>query len=133
MSNQHVILFDGICNFCNSSVNFIIKRDHKNIFLFAPLQNQLAQDLITKYGVTNVDFDTFILIKNDVCYLRTDAALEITKDLSGYWYLFNIFKILPKSFRDYFYRLFANNRYRIFGKTDSCMIPTPEIKNKFLE
>ena len=88
MPNQHIILFDGVCNFCNRSVIFIIKRDHKDRFLFAPLQNQPAQDLIAKYGITDLNFDTFVLIKNDVWYLRSDAVLEITKDLSGYWFLF---------------------------------------------
>lgn len=97
------------------------------------MQSKSAQDLITKYNVKNVDFDTFLLIKNDKCYYRTDAALEITKDLSGLWFLFRIFKILPEGFRDYFYRILARNRYNLFGKSDSCMIPTPEVKRKFLE
>ena len=133
MSNHHIIIFDGVCNFCNSSVNFIIKRDHKNVFLFTPMQSKPAQDLISKYQVKDVGFDTFLLVKNNECYYRTDAALEITKDLSGLWFLFRGFKILPRPIRDYFYRLFARNRYSIFGKTDFCMVPTSEIKNKFLE
>jgi len=133
MSTHHVIIFDGVCNFCNNSVNFIIKRDHNNVFLFTPIQSKSAQDLIAKYNVKNVGFDTFLLIKNNECYYRTEAALEITKDLTGFWFLFRAFKVLPKGFRDYFYRLFARNRYSIFGKSDSCMIPTPEVKRKFLE
>jgi len=133
MSTQNVIIFDGVCKFCNNSVNFIIKRDHHNVFLFAPMQSEAAQDLIAKYNVKDVGFDTFLLIKNNKCFYRTDAALEITKDLSGYWYLFRVFKLLPRSFRDYFYRLLARNRYDIFGKTDKCMVPTPDIKNKFLD
>jgi predicted DCC family thiol-disulfide oxidoreductase YuxK len=133
MSTQHIIIFDGICNFCNGSVNFIIKRDHENVFLFTPMQSKSAQDLIAKYQVKNVGFDTFLLIKNDECFYRTDAALEITKDLSGFWFLFRALKILPSSFRDYFYRLLARNRYSVFGKSDVCMIPTPEVKSKFLE
>ncbi len=133
MSTHHIIIFDGICNFCNSSVKFIIKRDHKNVFLFTPMKSKPAQDLIAKYRVEGVGFDTFLLIKNNECYYRTDAALEITKDLSGFWFLFRAFKVLPSSFRDFFYRLFARNRYSLFGKTNSCMIPTPEIKNRILE
>jgi predicted DCC family thiol-disulfide oxidoreductase YuxK len=97
------------------------------------MQNKSAQDLIAKYQVKNVGFDTFLLIKNDECFYRTDAALEITKDLSGFWFLFRALKILPSSFRDYFYRLLARNRYSVFGKSDVCMIPTPEVKSKFLE
>ena len=133
MSNHHIIIFDGVCNFCNSSVNFIIKRDHKNVFLFTPMQSKPAQDLISKYQVKDVGFDTFLLVKNNECYYRTDAALEITKDLSGLWFLFRSFKILPRPFRDYFYRLFARNRYSVFGKADVCIVPTPEVKSKFLE
>ena len=132
MSNHHVIIFDGICNFCNGAVNFIIKRDHSNQFIFAPMQSPTAQKLIAEYGVEKVGFDTFLLIKNNQCYFRTDAAFQITKDLRGLWYLFQILKVLPRPVRDYFYRLFARNRYSIFGKTEQCMVPTPELKNKFL-
>ena len=133
MSNHHIIIFDGVCNFCNGAVNFIIKRDHKNVFVFTPMQSQSAQDLIEKYQVKEVGFDTFILIKNDECFYRTDAALEITKDLANFWFLFRVFKVLPRPFRDYFYRLFARNRYSLFGKTDLCMCPTPALKDKFLK
>ena len=79
MNNKHLIIFDGVCNFCNSSVNFIIKHDHKNTFIFAPLQSPTAKKLITEYKVQDVGFDTFLLIKNEECYFRTNAALEIIK------------------------------------------------------
>jgi predicted DCC family thiol-disulfide oxidoreductase YuxK len=133
MSTHHIIIFDGVCNLCNSSVNFIIKRDKENVFIFTPMQSKSAQALIAKYQVKNVGFDTFLLIKNDECYYRTDAALEITKNLSGFWYLFRAFKVLPRFFRDYFYRLLARNRYSLFGKADMCMMPTLAVKSKFLE
>ena len=132
MSNHHVIIFDGVCNFCNSSVNFIIKRDHTNKFVFAPMQSPAAKKLIAQYNAENVGFDTFLLIKNKQCFYRTNAAIEIAKDLGGAWPLCKVLKILPRSFRDYFYRLFARNRYRIFGKTAVCMVPTNELKKKFL-
>ena len=132
MSNKHIIIFDGVCNFCNGAVSFIIKRDHANKFVFAPMQSPTAQNLIDKYGVENVGFDTFLLIKNNHCYLRTDAALQITGDLTGYWFLFKILKVLPRPLRDYFYRLFARNRYRIFGRTDACVLPNDKVRNKFL-
>ena len=132
MDNKHVIIFDGVCNFCNSSVNFIIKHDHNNVFVFAPLQSPTAEKLIDEHDVKDVGFDTFLLIKNGECYFRTNAALEITKDFNGIWHLLNIFRVIPRPFRDYFYRLFARNRYAIFGRTDSCMIPTSELKSKFL-
>ena len=133
MDNPRIIIFDGVCNFCNSSVNFIIKRDHNNLFLFSPMQSQFAQDMISKFGVEGGDLDTFILIKNGECYVRTDAALEIIKDLSGHWYLLSIFKLLPRSIRDFFYRVFAKNRYRLFGRTDTCMVPSQEVADKFLD
>lgn len=132
MSTYHIIIFDGVCNLCNSSVNFIIKRDKKNVFQFASLQGNTAQDLIAKYDAERVGFDTFLLIKNDKCFYRTDAALEIIKDLSGFWFLFRPFNWLPRPIRDCVYRFIARNRYRIFGKMDKCMIPSPELKNKFL-
>ena len=132
MSNHHVIIFDGVCNFCNGAVNFIIKRDHSNKFVFAPMQSPIAHKLINDFGADKVGFDTFLLIKDGQCFYRTDAAFEITKDLSGYWYWFQVFRFLPRPIRDYFYRLFARNRYSIFGKTEQCMVPTSELKNKFL-
>lgn len=129
---RHLIIFDGVCNFCNSSVNFIIERDKNNTFAFTPIQSELAQALMAKYGVTHLGMDTFLLIKNDRCYLRTDAALEIAKDLSGYWYLFGAAKIIPRPLRDFFYRVFARHRYRLFGKKDVCMVPTDEVRGKFV-
>lgn len=132
MSNHHVIIFDGVCNFCNSSINFIIKRDHSNKFVFAPMQSPAAKKLIADYNVENVGFDTFLLIKDGKCFYRTNAAIEIAQDLRGAWHLFKVFRIIPRPIRDYFYRLFARNRYRIFGKTEACMVPTKELKNKFL-
>jgi predicted DCC family thiol-disulfide oxidoreductase YuxK len=132
MNNHHVIIFDGFCNLCNSSVNFIIKHDQTHLFVFAPMQSPAAQKLIVDYQVENIGFDTFILIKNGECFYRTNAAIEIAKDLSGAWYFFKAFKILPRFFRDYLYRLLARNRYSIFGKAKACRVPTKELQKKFL-
>jgi predicted DCC family thiol-disulfide oxidoreductase YuxK len=132
MDNRHVVIFDGVCNFCNGAVNFIIQRDPNDTFSFTPMQSDIAKGLIEKHKVPEVGIDTFLLIKGDECYTFTDAALEIAKDLSGYWYLFGVFKIIPRLMRDYFYRLFARNRYALFGKRETCMIPTPEIRSRFL-
>ena len=132
IKNKHVIIFDGLCNFCNGSVNFIIARDSNAIFLFTPVQSQTAKSLMSKHKISDIGNDTFILIKHKIHFLRTDAALEIAKDLDGYWYLFRIFKILPKSFRDWFYNIFAKYRYKMFGKKDTCMIPTDNIKSRFI-
>lgn len=132
MDNRHLVIFDGVCNFCNGSVNFIIKHDSQRIFSFTPMQSELAQQLINKYGITKVGVDTFLLIKNNQCYVRTNAALEITKDLDGYWKWMRLFRIVPRPIRDFFYRLFARNRYALFGRTDACIVPSDEIKDRFL-
>ena len=132
VKNKHIIIFDGVCNFCNGAINFIIKHDPKEVFLFTPMQSDLARSLIDEHQITNVGIDTFLLIKNDNTYIWTDAALEITKDLNGYWYFFNAMRIIPRSIRDFLYKAFARNRYSLFGKRDHCMTPTPSIKDRFI-
>ena len=127
-----VIIFDGVCNFCNGSVNFIIKRDKEAYFYFTPMQSDIAQSLMKEYGLDTLDADTFILIKDKKSYIRTEAALEVCRSLEGYWYLFGVFKVLPLGFRDFFYKLFARNRYRLFGKQEACMLPSKEISGRFL-
>ena len=131
--NKHIIIFDGVCNFCNRSVNFIIKRDPQAVFHFTPMQSTTAKSLLEKHQIYNADLDTFLLIKNNSYYSFTDAALEITRDLSGYWRFLYILRIIPAPIRDFFYRLFARNRYQLFGKSDSCMVPTDELKSRFLD
>ncbi len=133
MDNRHIVIFDGVCNFCNGAVNFIIKRDPAGRFVFTPMQSPIGQGLIENYGAEMAGLDTFLLVKDGHCYERTDAALEITKDLTGFWYLFRIMKILPRPFRDYFYRLFARNRYALFGRRDTCMLPTESVRERFLD
>lgn len=132
MGNRHIVIFDGVCNVCNSAVNFIIKRDPDAIFAFTPMQSDLAHELMTKHKIDNPGIDTFLLIKNDACLVFSSAALEIAKDLTGYWYLFTVFKIVPSSIRDFFYKLFARNRYKLFGRQDSCIVPSEEVKSRFI-
>ena len=129
---RHIVIFDGVCNFCNGSVNFIIKRDPRALFAFTPRQHRCGQSLIQEYKVPELAADAILLIKNGQCYLRTDAVLEITRDLSGLWFLLGVFKIVPRPLRDYFYNLFARNRYRLFGKRDSCMIPAADVRSRFI-
>ena len=133
MDNRHIVIFDGVCNFCNGAVNFIIKRDPAGRFVFTPMQSPIGQGLVEKYGTDMVGLDTFLLVKDGHCYERTDAALEITKDLAGFWYLLRVMKILPRPFRDYFYRLFARNRYALFGKRDTCIVPIESVRDRFLD
>lgn len=125
-----IILFDGICNFCDGAVNFIISQDTKNYFKFAPLQSESGQDFVKKFGLR--DIDSVILIENDKAYTHSTAALKIAKSLGGIWSLAYVFIIIPKPIRDYFYKLFAKYRYKFFGKKDECMIPTPEVRARFL-
>jgi predicted DCC family thiol-disulfide oxidoreductase YuxK len=95
MENKLIVLFDGVCNFCNGSVNFIIERDPNHFFAFAPVQSQSGQALIKEFNVPEGGEDTFLLIKNGKCYFRTNAALEIAKNLTGAWFIFYILKIIP--------------------------------------
>lgn len=132
MDSRHLVIFDGVCNFCNGAVNFIIARDPAGKFAFTPMQSELAQETLRLYGITNVGVDTFLLIKDHQTYIWTNAALEISKDLTGHWYLFNIFRVVPRPIRDWFYRIFARNRYALFGRTTSCMVPNPEVRSRFL-
>lgn len=132
MNNRMIVLFDGVCNFCNYWVNFLLKRDKKNIFLFAALQSESGQKLLRKFNLSTTDFDTFILIDGKIYQTKSDAVISIAKNLSGFPKLVVIGKFLPKFIRDYMYDLIAKNRYKIFGKRDSCRIPTSEEKEKFL-
>jgi len=131
MDSRHIVIFDGVCNFCNSSVNFIIKRDPTGIFAFTPMQSGLAKELMRKHNI-NTSIDTFMLIKNDQCYVFSTAALEITKGLTGFWYLFNGFRIVPVVIRDFIYKAFARNRYVLFGKREICIVPNDEVRSRFV-
>ena len=131
--NDNILLFDGFCNLCNGIVKFTIKRDPKVKFKFAPLQSEIGKELLKKFNLPTKDFETFVFIKNDKCYVKSTAGLEVLRELGGIWKLAYIFIIIPKSFRDLIYNLIAKSRYRIFGKKEYCMIPTPEIENRFLQ
>ena len=132
MDSRHIVIFDGVCNFCNGSVKFIVNRDPEGIFAFTPVQSEVAEKLMNDHQLNTIEIDTFVLIKNGRAHVRSDAALEITKNLSGLWYLFNVFRIIPSPVRDFFYRLFARHRYQLFGKKDQCMIPDEDLKARFL-
>jgi predicted DCC family thiol-disulfide oxidoreductase YuxK len=127
----NIILFDGECNFCDHSVQFIIKRDKKALHNFASIQSDAGQELIRKYRVP-ADIDSIILVKANKCYYHSSAALRICSDLDGGWKLLYCLVIVPKPIRDFFYRIVAKNRYKWFGKKDSCMLPSPDIRKRFL-
>ena len=124
------MLFDGVCNLCSKSVQFIIKRDPHNQFLFASLQSEMGKSLLEKHHLSEVD--SVVLIKEDMYYMESDAALEICRHLSSGWKLRAILKVIPSSIRDPLYQFVARNRYRWFGKQDSCMLPTEEMKTRFV-
>lgn len=128
---KHIILFDGECNFCNWNVQFIIKRDPKAIFQFASLQSEIGLQLIEQYHIPN-HRDSLILIEKDQYYVKSTAALRICKKLHLFWRFLSIFMIIPKKVRDFGYDIIAKNRYKLFGKSDRCMIPSPEMRKRFL-
>ena len=127
-----VILFDGVCKFCHGSMNFIIRRDKGAFFRFAPLQGETAKELIQQFDI-NKGLDSIVLIKHGKVFTRSDALFEIIKDLDGYWYLLGIFRIVPRFIRDFCYDLFASWRYQLFGKYDTCSLPTDELRERFLD
>jgi predicted DCC family thiol-disulfide oxidoreductase YuxK len=131
-TEKNIVLFDGICNLCNGAVQFIIRCDPTGKFQFASLQSPVAQQLLKDANVPNA-LETIILIRNRLVFERSDAALEIARGLSGAWSLLYGFKIVPRFLRDSVYDWIAKNRYRFFGKRNECMIPTPELKYRFID
>jgi predicted DCC family thiol-disulfide oxidoreductase YuxK len=132
MYQHSIILFDGVCNLCNGAVQFIIKRDNKNQFLFASLQSQEGKQILEEHNFTVNKANSFFLFENGKLFYRSTAALKVIKKLSGLWPLLYGFIIVPKFIRDGVYNWIAKNRYRWFGRKDECMIPTPELNAKFL-
>ena len=132
MNEQPVILFDGICNFCNSAVNFTIKRNKKANICFAPMQTAAGQKLLQQYNLPPDDMQSFIFIEKGIVNKQSTAALKVCRHLRGLWPLCYGFMIVPKFIRDGIYNWIAKNRYKWFGVRQECMIPTPEVKARFL-
>jgi predicted DCC family thiol-disulfide oxidoreductase YuxK len=128
--DHQVILFDGVCNLCNASVQFVIRHDKKARFRFAALQSAYGAEQLKKYSLPEKEFDSIVLIKNGI-HTKSDAALEIARDLSGAWPVMYGFKIVPRFVRNWIYDWIARNRYRFFGRQDHCMIPTKELRERF--
>ena len=132
--DKKIILFDGFCNLCDSAVQFIIKHDKKDVFRFVALQSNLGKEIIKYIGIDAKNIDSIILYQPGIAYYyKSEAALEIAKNLGGIFYFVKLFSILPTSFNNYIYDYVAKNRYRWYGKKDACLIPTEEIQAKFLE
>lgn len=132
--NKKIILFDGVCNLCNSFVNKIIAKDNKNEFVFASLESEIGNKITKHLHINTSKIDSIILYEPGVSYdFKSTAALKIMKAFGGMYRLTQIGYILPEIVRDGIYDIVAKNRYKWFGKKDSCMIPTPELKAKFLD
>jgi predicted DCC family thiol-disulfide oxidoreductase YuxK len=132
--DKKIILFDGICNLCNNSVQYVIKQDTKDVFRFVALESALGQKIMRHIGIADKNIDSIVVYQPGIAYYYKSAALiEITKSLQGIFHYGLLFKILPISLRDIVYDYIAKNRYRWYGKKESCMIPTPELKTKFLQ
>jgi predicted DCC family thiol-disulfide oxidoreductase YuxK len=133
VNEKQIVLFDGVCNFCNYWVNFAIKRDKKKKLKFTTLQGETAKQLLPQYNINPSSLSSVILIDTGKAYTQSSAAIRICKYLNGGWKLFYGLMIIPKFIRDFFYNIIARNRYRWFGKKESCIVPTPELRERFLD
>ncbi len=131
--SKKIILFDGVCNLCNNSVQFVIKRDVNDVFQFAALQSETGKKLLTERNIDTQEVDSIILIEPNIAYYtKSTAALEIGKHLKGLKAISSILLWLPESLRNIVYDFIARNRYKWYGKKDNCMIPSEELKSKFI-
>ncbi|QYJ69516.1 thiol-disulfide oxidoreductase DCC family protein [Flavobacterium litorale] len=131
--DKKVILFDGVCNLCNSAVQYVIKRDDKDIFRFVALQSEVGQEITNHIGIDTSKVDSIILYEpNKAYYYKAEAAIKIASELGVIYKLMQLFLILPKGINNRVYDYVAKNRYKWYGKKEACMIPTPEMKAKFL-
>jgi predicted DCC family thiol-disulfide oxidoreductase YuxK len=130
---DNVIFFDGVCNLCNSSVNFVIDRDPKGLFKFATLQSSFAKELLERESINSLALESIVFYSDNRLYKRSRAALEIARKMSGGWPLFYALIIVPRFLRDSIYNLVATKRYKWFGRTDSCRIPTRELESRFVD
>ena len=130
--DNHVVLFDGVCNLCNGLVNFLIDHDRHNKLKFASLQSAFGQKILAEHHLPTQNFDTFIFLSDGKVYMRSSGILELFRVLGGWWQLCYMGIVLPSFVRDSLYAWVAKNRYKWFGKQESCRMPTPELKAKFL-
>lgn len=133
-----IVLYDGVCGLCNRLVQFILKRDLQDQFRFASLQSEFAETLLNKHGADSRDLDTFYLVidhdqPGERVLMRSDAVLRVARILGGIWKLAGAGCVLPRVLRDGIYRIVARNRYRVFGKHESCVLPAAEHRTKFLD
>ncbi|MEW6126642.1 MAG: DCC1-like thiol-disulfide oxidoreductase family protein [Acidobacteriota bacterium] len=134
-SGNQLLLYDGVCGFCNQSIRTILSHDKQGTLKFAPLQSELGKKILARHHLENID--SLIFVENyesaERLYVRSSGALKVANYLGGWWKFFLIFYIIPRPIRDFFYDLFARYRYRLFGKYDHCLLPAPEVRARFLD
>ena len=131
--DKKIILFDGVCNLCNSAVQFVIKHDKKDVFRFVALQSELGQEILKHIGINPKNIDSIILYDPGVAYYyKSSAAIQIAKNLGEFWHCGTFFRIIPTGISNQLYDYIAKNRYKWYGKKESCMMPTKELQSKFL-
>lgn len=130
---ETILLFDGVCNLCSNSVQFVLKRNTKKNIKFASLQSKFGEEVISNTDLPSGYLASLLLIKNGIVYIKSDAALEVAKDLNGFWKLTAIFILVPRIIRNPIYDWIARNRYRWFGKKETCWIPEDKWNNRFLD
>ncbi len=128
-----VVLFDGVCNLCNGFVRFVVRRDRRGRVRFASLQSDAAAVLLRGTAVDPAALDSIVLVDDDGVHLKSDAVLRVARVLDGAWPAMTAFRLVPRPVRDAAYDLVARNRYRWFGRRDECMVPTPELRRRFLD
>lgn len=133
LRDKNIVLFDGVCNLCNGSVNFLIDNDKRNKLHFASLQSGFGQQVLAHFGMAQHDFDTFLFVKKGERYVRSRAAIEVMRTLGGAWQAATVLLLVPRFVRDAVYRWVSAHRYRLFGKSEQCRLPTPALRAKFLE
>lgn len=133
MMNKPVVFFDGVCGLCNKSIDLILRIDRRGLVLFAPLQGALGQQTLNEHGIQGSDFNSMLLVEGGKVYTKSTAILRISRHLGGIWPLGLLLLIVPRPIRDVFYDIIARNRYRWFGKSESCRLPTPAERSRFLD
>ena len=132
--NKKIILFDGVCNLCDASVQFIIKHDKKDVFRFVAIQSEMGQNIIQYLGIDTSKTDSIILYEPDIAYyFKAEAALRIARELNSWHKILYLFIIIPDFMKNSVYNFIAKNRYKWYGKKEACMLPTTELKGKFLD
>ena len=133
MNTDKIVFFDGVCNLCNTTIQFLIAKNDKKSLRFSSLQSNFAQQFLKDRNLKPTNFESIYYLKDDKLYSHSGAMLEIVKELKGFYPYFNVLKIIPKPIRDYIYKWISKNRYRWFGKKEVCWMPTPDLKDRFID